>query len=58
MIGRLTFISKAKGYSFASLTPKSVGVLGYGAIGKAIVDIIAKNHPGNFIVNRRNKNCC
>lgn len=36
-------------YQFSKIVnlPKTIGVLGYGAVGKAFTEVLLKNHPGN-----------
>lgn len=37
--------------------PKKIGVLGYGAIGSAFVEVLLKNHPGECVLMCRSQNC-
>jgi phosphoglycerate dehydrogenase-like enzyme len=30
--------------------PRRIGILGYGAIGSAFVEVLLKNHPSTFII--------
>ena len=38
-----------------NIVPKTIGILGYGAIGKAFVDILTENHPGILLITQNSE---